>query len=260
MAEAQASGMQGRGPSARLIQKQPIRLRRPDNLRGRTRHFAVYVDPALGRDGQKDADFVLARCEADYARISVYFGGLKPGPFNVILFAHSTGAYHNTCGATDLFCDAQTQPANGPYSELQNIMEFVEVFEALQRKGWICGYSNGEGLSRVLAASIYPRALKDFATASLWLNSKRHNYVDHTYKSDGGLVPDGCSVLFLNWLHYQLRHPWQQIVAAGAPTLGQTYTKLTGRAAGFTRFRALIEAHFPASRQSTLATDNPFPL
>ena len=242
------------------MKSQPIRLKVPGNLRGRTRHFAVYVDPSLGPDGQIDADVVLATCEADYAKISSYFAGLKPGPFNVILLAQSGGAYHTTCAATDLFCDAHINPARGLYSELQNIMEFVEVFESEQRKGWDCGKSNGEGLSRVLAADIHPGELDGFAVAKDWLNSTRRNFVDHTYPTDGSWAANGCSVLFLMWLRHQLRYPWHRIVAAAAPTLGQTYTALTGNTDGFGRFKALIDHHFPAGRTSKLPTDNPFPL
>jgi hypothetical protein len=247
--------------SARLIQRQPIRLRRPENLRGRTRHFAVYVDPALGPDGVEDADVVLAKCEADYKQISKWFGGLEAGPFNVVLFHYPSGAYHNDCDGTDLFCDAQIKPAKGTYSEFLNVMEFVEVFEAKQDKGWDCGKSNGEALSRVLGTDIHPRELDGFATAHFWLDSTRRNYVDNTSSTDTGYVANGCSVLFLNWLHYQLKHPWQRIVAAGAPTLGQTYTKLTGKPDGFSRFKALIDSRFPAGHKSGLKkTDNPFPL
>jgi hypothetical protein len=246
--------------SAGLIRRQPIRLRRPRNLQGKTEHFAVYADPALGRVGVKNARVVLASCEADYARISQYFGGLKPGPFNVILFKQPGGAYHNTCASTDLFCDAPANPANKTYSEVLNIMEFVEVFESVHRKGWNCGSSNGEALSRVLATEAHPPVLVGFATAKDWLNSTRRNYVDHTLDSDTSSIATGCSALFLNWLHHQLRHPWQEIVAAGAPTLGRTYTTLTGKADGFSRFKALIDSHFPAGRHSGLTTDNPFPL
>jgi hypothetical protein len=246
--------------SARLIHRQPIRLRRPENLRGRTPHFAVYVDPALGPDGGRDADVVLEKCEADYATISTYFGGLKAGPFNVILFHYPSGAYHNDCDETDLFCDAPIRPAKGTYSEFLNVMEFVEVFEAKQDKGWDCGKSNGEALSRVLGADIHPRELDDFATAHFWLDSSRRNYVDKTSSTDLSYIANGCSVLFLNWLHHQLKHPWQRIVAAGAPTLGQTYTKLTGNTDGSRRFKALIDAHFAAGRKTRLKTDNPFPL
>jgi hypothetical protein len=255
-----AAGFHRTRSAARLIQRQPIRLRRPENLRGRTRHFAVYVDPALGPDGVKDADVVLEKCEADYAKISTYFGGIAAGPFNVILFHYPSGAYHNNCDATDLFCDAPIKPAKGTYSEFLNVMEFVEVFEAKQAKGWDCGKSNGEALSRVLGTDIHPRELDGFATAKFWLNSTRRNYVDKTSSSDTGSVANGCSVLFLNWLHHQLKHPWPQIVAAGAPTLGQTYTKLTGKTEGFSQFKAVIDSHFPAGRKSRLKTDNPFPL
>src|SRR5260370_32693676 len=122
---------------------QTIQLTVPGHLRGQRQHFAVYVDPALGADGQKDADVVLATCEADYARISGYFGGLSAGPFSVILFSNPNGAFHMTCAATDLFCDSTINPANGNYSEFLNIAEIVEVFKAVPRKGG--GFRNMHG-------------------------------------------------------------------------------------------------------------------
>jgi hypothetical protein len=246
--------------SARLTATKPGKLKVPGNLRGQTPHFAVYADPALGPDGKQDANVVLAECEADYARVSGYFGGLAAGPFSVILFSNPNGAYHMTCAATDLFCDAKTGPADGNYSEFLNIAEFVEVFEAVQKKGWDCGKSNGEGLSRVLATDPYPAELDGFATAQSWLDSRRPNYVDRTVSSDTNPAGNGCSVLFLNWLHFQLGYTWVQIVGAGAPTLGKTYTKLSGKTGGFKLFKALLDAHFPVGRPSGLVTDNPFPL
>src|ERR1700687_2665214 len=150
--------------------KTPTQLRGPRHLRAKTTHFAVYVDPALGTDGQKDADVVLASCEADYARISGYFGGLSAGAFSVILFSSPNGAFHMTCAATDLFCDATTGPANGNYSEFLNIAEFVEVFEAVQKQGWNCGKSHGDGLARVLGNDFYAAALDGFGAldTTLW--------------------------------------------------------------------------------------------
>jgi hypothetical protein len=246
--------------SIRPAPAQPINLKVPSNLRGQTPHFAIYADPALGTDGQKDADVVVAKCEADYATISGYFSGLTPGPFSVILFSNASGAYHMTCAATDLFCDAKTNPADGNYSEFLNIAEFVEVFQAVQAAGWNCGMSNGEGLSRVLATDAYPGELDGFATAPSWLDSDRPNYVDRNFSSDTDSVANGCSVLFLNWLHFQLKYSWQQITAAGAPSVGQTYTTLTGKTDGFNQFTALINSHFPTGHSSGLLTDNPFPL
>src|SRR5256885_16754318 len=102
----------------------PAELITPGNLQGQTQHFAVYVDPALGADGRQDAQGVLARCEADYATVSGYFDGLGAGPFSVILFSNPGGAYHMSCAATDLFCDAKSPP-DGDYSEFLNVAEFV---------------------------------------------------------------------------------------------------------------------------------------
>ena len=145
-------------------------------------------------------------------------------------------------------------------SEFLNVAELVEVFEAVQAKGWDCRKSNGEGLSRVLAADLYPAEVGGFATAHVWLDSRRPNYVDRTINSDVNPTANGCAVLFLNWLHFQHGHSWRRIVAAGAPTLGKTYTELTGRKDGFDRFRAMVDSRFPAGRPSRLAGDNPFPI
>ncbi|HSS62288.1 MAG TPA: hypothetical protein VLK30_12620 [Candidatus Limnocylindrales bacterium] len=238
----------------------PSQLISPANLAGRTAHFAVYVDPELGADGAQDAQGVLARCEADYATVAAHFGGIAAGPFNVILFSNPGGAYHFGCAAADLYCDTRTSPADPDYSEFLNVAEFVEVFEAMQARGWDCGASNGEGLSRVLATDAYPRKLDGFATASVWLDSVRRNYVDHTLGSDTDAAANGCSVLFLNWLRFQLNFTWQQIVGAAAPTLGQTYAALTRRNDGFSRFDALLGRRFPKGQPAGLTSDNPFPI
>jgi|SRR5438552_4874366 len=232
----------------------------PENLQGQTEHFSVYADPALGDDGRQDAQGVLDKCEGDYTTVFSYFGGLAAGPFNVILFSNSGGAYHMTCAATDLFCDARTNPPDGDYSEFLNVAEFVEVFEALQAGGWDCGRSNGEGLSRVLATDAYPGQLDGFATASSWLDSSRQDFVDRNDNSDTNPLANGCSVLFLNWLRFQLNFTWQQIVGAAAPTLAQTFNKLTGKNDGFQQFSSLLDSHFPKGGTSGLVTDNPFPL
>ena len=238
----------------------PSQLKVPANLQGQTQHFAVYVDPALGADGQLDAQGVLAGCEADYAQVAGYFGGISAGPFAVILFANPRGAFHMTCAATDLFCDAKTGPADGNFSEFLNIAEFVEVFEAVQARGWDCGKGNGEGLSRVLATDAYPAELHGFATAATWLDSARRDFIDRNFNGDTNPHANGCCVLYLNWLRFQLNFSWQQIVAAAAPTLGATYTHLTGKKDGFKQFSTLLAKHFPKGRPSGLTSDNPFPM
>lgn len=247
------------GMSAVSAAKDPTTLIAPANLAGRTEHFAVYVDPALSVSGQADAAGVLKSCEKDYLAVAGYFG-IDAGPFKVVLFANPGGAYHDNCAATDLFCDAKTSPPNPDYSEFLNVAEFVEVFEAVQGAGWDCGASNGEGLSRVLAADAYPQQLDGFATAAAWLDSSRADFIDRNEASDTNSEANGCSVLFLNWLRFQLNLSWAQIVAAGAPTLGETYAKLTGSNDGKAQFEKVINQHFPKGSPSNLTTDNPFPL
>jgi hypothetical protein len=59
---------------------------------------------------------------------------------------------------------------------------------------------------------------------------------------------------------FQLKFSWEQIIQAGAPTLDQTYSNLTGRNDGWATFKALIDEKFPPGRPSGVTTDNPFPL
>ena len=151
-------------------------------------------------------------------------------------------------------------PLEPSFSAFLNVAEFVEVFSAVQGKGWDCGRVNGEGLSRVLATSLYPGELGGFATGASWLDSSRPNFVDNNGATDTDPISNGCAVLFLNYLAVQLKFTWNQIVAAAAPTLGQTYTRLTTKQDGFTQFSSLLEANFPAGRPSGITGDNPFPL
>jgi len=109
---------------------------------------------------------------------------------------------------------------------------------------------------------LYPTALDGFASAATWLNtSGRPDYVTVTEQTDRNYVSIGCATLFLNFLRHQLRFSWQQIVRAATPTLAQTYTNLTGRTDGLTRFKALLQTYYPEGTPVTLgATDNVFPL
>ena len=233
----------------------------PAVLRGSTPHFNVYYDPSLGSDGATIADGVLVSCENEYAKLQTYFTGVAPASFNIILAAGIGGAYHYGCGATDLYCDAQTGPPNIDHSRMLVVAEEVEVFSAQQGAGWNCGASNGEGLSRVLATLMYPAQLDGFNSAASWLDtSDRPDFVDTNDPTDRNYVSIGCSVLFLNWLRYELKYGWEAIVGAGASTLSGTYTKLTGQSDGWTRFSTQLAARYPVGTPSGLADDNSFPL
>jgi hypothetical protein len=228
----------------------------------------VSYDPSLGANGQAIADGVLASCENEYNVLSFLFGGITPGPFNIIIAPLDPsgqgqgGAYHYGCGATDLYCDAKTGPSMDiDYTHMLVVAEEVEVFSAAQGIGWDCGASNGEGLSRVLATLLYPAELDGYTSAAAWLDTPdRPDFINVNDPTDRNYVSIGCSVLFLNYLHYQLDFQWQEIVQAGAPTLAQTYTKLTGQPDGLTPFKALLQAFYPVGTPSGVTSDNVFPL
>jgi hypothetical protein len=230
----------------------------------------VYYDPALGADGQSCADGVLATGETDYGQISAWFGGIDSLalPVNVIVAALDPsgqgggGAYHYGCTGVDLYCDLKSVPGlDISYTRMLLVAELVEVFEGTQNVGWDCGASNGEGLSRVLSTALYPAELNGYTTAAAWLDTPdRPDWVNNNNPTDQDPVSIGCTVLFLNYLNTQLGFGWDQIVQAGAPTLAQTYTNLTGQPDGWTPFRQQLDNNFPLGVPSGVTTDNPYPL
>jgi hypothetical protein len=233
-----------------------------------TPHFKVSVDPGLGQAGTAIADALLQTCEQDFATLQGYFGGITPKsmPFHLIVTSGSQGASHATCAATALSIGAHSGPL--PFMRSLVIAEEDEVFEHNFGHGWNCGFSNGEGLSRVLANDMVPGVEPPgFVSPPVWLDGPsditgilREDWVNQTDTTDTNYYSIGCSVLFLNWLRFQLKFTWTQIIAAGAPTLAETYKNLTGENDGWVTFKALIDDKFPPSKPSNVTTDNPFPL
>ena len=231
----------------------------PYTSRGSTANFDVYYDNSLGINGQTLADAVLANCEWDFAQLQGWFGGVAAGRFSVYIDPGSFGAYHANCTATEIHCAASG--TDGALVNMLNVAEVDEVIMANQGAGWGCGFSAGEGLSRVLATQRYPASLDGFASASTWLNSSRPDWVTQTETTDRNYVSIGCATLFLNYLRYQLHFSLARIVEAGGTTLQQTYQRLTGSADAFGPFSALLQRHFPVGTPVTLTgSDNPFPL
>jgi hypothetical protein len=234
----------------------------PYTFRSKTQNFEVYYDSRLGNLGVTLADGLLESCETDYNTIAGYFG-IEPGdlPFRIHIDPGGFRAYHKYCATTDVHCCVtQTTTVNGVCMLV--VAEVVEVFSDAQAGGWDCGNSNGEGLSRVLAADIYPEELNGYASADRWLNSDRQDFVNNTYDSDEEPVPIGCATLFLNWLRHDLGYTWKEIVGAGAPTLGETYAQLKNRTEdgsdGWKHFRERVDGIFPPGTEAQLSNDNPF--
>ena len=230
---------------------------------GSTAHFDVSYVTALGNEGADLANAILQNCERDYTTLQQNFGGLTPErlPFVVQITEDSTGASHSSCMGTDISVGGKSA-ANVDFIRSLLVAEADEVFMANFGHGWDCGASNGEGLSRVLANDIYKGAEPaDFVSSDVWLSlDPRPNYVDHTEPSDTDYNSIGCSVLFLNWLRFQLNYTWTEIVAAGTATLAGTYKNLTGKSTAWKDFETVINSHFPSGQQYNTGTDNPFPL
>ncbi|HVB07433.1 MAG TPA: hypothetical protein VNF00_00680 [Candidatus Acidoferrales bacterium] len=163
----------------RVAAPPPSGFDRAVTLEGGTQHFQAYFQTGFA-NGPAIAQGVLMTCEKDYDSILGFFSGLVPPtfPMNIIVAPGIGGAYHYGCAAVDLYCDGDASA--GPdidHTRYLVIAEEVEVFEAAQNKGWNCGASNGEGLSRVLATELYPAELDGFFTAASWLDSNRPDWV-----------------------------------------------------------------------------------
>lgn len=151
------------------------------------------------------------------------------------------GAFHYTCNDTVLFVDADTKLGPG-----FNAAEMVEVYEAAINNSWDCNFANGESLSRALATELHPplERLGMTDNAVEWFSKGAYDYVSTNLESDLDHEANGCGTLFLEYLHDGLGYDWKSIIANGADTLAETYSKLTGSdpTAAFPRF---IEALQP---------------
>ena len=228
-------------------------------LQGSTANFDVAYDTTLGSNGPNLAQAVLANCESDLSKLEGFFGIANPGRYSIFIDPGSFGAYHASCPAREIHCAAFTG-MSGDLENFLNCAEVDEVFMAAQNAGWNCSASAGEGLSRVLATELHPASLGQFATASIWLNSSRPDWVSQTEGTDRDHVSIGCATLFINYLRHQLRFTLPQIVQAGGTTLQQTYERLTGSTNAFGPFAALLAAYFPPGIPVNLVGDNPFPI
>jgi hypothetical protein len=230
---------------------------------GNTAHFNVFYQSNLGQQGADLAQAILLNCERDFASLQQIFGGLTPQrmPFVVKITSGSGGASHLGCLGTTISVGGNTDGGVDFIRSLL-VMEADEVFMANFGHGWNCAASPGEGLSRVIANDLYKGVEPgDFISANQWLNLEdRINYVDRADPTDINYDSIGCSVLFLNWLRFQLNHSWADIVAAGGATLANTYKNLTGRASAWADFTAFLNAHFSGSQWYDLDSDNPFPV
>ena len=197
----------------------------------------VYVDPTLGNQALQNAQDLLAAADRVVQRNNSIFA-ITGGPVDVIVFALN-GQTDGTGGADHDGCDFTTGNAIEVDTSYGNSTRVIALFEAelseCAMNGQLCGYSNGEALSRWCAAVVGSNALTDFATAPQWAQDGMPNWVDQTEHTDQDADSTGCGMAFLSWLISQghaLSVIAQTMVKLGDNgTLAQLYGQVTGGAA-----------------------------
>jgi hypothetical protein len=194
----------------------------------------VYVDSALAKPGQKNAQDLLADADR-VVRANDQFFGASAGSVNVIVFALG-GATDGTGGVDYMGCDYVVGNNIEVCAAFGNSMRVSALFEAelseCNMGGNLCGVSTGEALSRWCAASVSKNALADFATAPTWFNDGAPDFVSKTDPTDRGADSTGCGMAFISWLLSQniaLGAVARGLVALGA---GGTFAKLYGALTG----------------------------
>lgn len=232
----------------------------------------LYYDPALGNAGLQVAQAVLPMLDGLFAGDDAMFGVAgKAG--NILLAAlpdqngvpqtdGSTGAFHAGCafnddspGGSDWYEDIALGDPEMTLGLIQ--AEVSESYMGLQNRGWDCGGSNGEALSRVLAEAVSggPNgSLRDYTTGPAWAQAGFPDFIDTNAGTDRDPVSTGCGVVYLYWMLSQ-GHMLNQIVLAGCPdgTLASNYQTLTGLATAWNDFLVAVNA-----LPNGITGDNPF--
>jgi hypothetical protein len=240
-----------------------VRLDYPATQVGVTGNVTVLYDPALGPQGLALAKQMLNAVTSPYNDMQNFFG-IAGGAVQVIIAPlsgnndGSGGAYHYGCdfaSGSDLYVDATFANTTVDPLELEvalYVAELSESFMGPQGKGWGCGSSNGEGLSRFCAERETPwNTLADYATVPTWASAGFPDWVTQTEQTDQDAVSTGCSVAYLYWMG-SLGFTVPQIVQAGGNTLAANYQTLTGKASAYPDLVAAMRA-LPA-----ITTDKPF--
>jgi hypothetical protein len=226
-----------------------------------TSGVTVYVDESLGPQGTQNAQSLLSDADSVVAQNNAFFG-ITGGPVDVIVYAIG-GATDGTGGADHGGCDFTTGNAIEVDASFGSPNRVIGLFEAELSEccmnGNLCGYSNGEALSRWCAAVVSSNALSDFATAPTWAQDGMPDWVDQTEHTDQDADSIGCGMAFISWLLSQGHHLSeiaQAMVALGdSGTLAALYAQLTGDAASnaWSKFQAAV-----AALPGGITNDDPF--
>jgi hypothetical protein len=234
----------------------------PSTEVGSAGNVTVYYQTSLGTSGETLANALLGRVTGPYGDMEQLFG-VSGGSVTVVVASltgnndGTGGAYHYGCnfasGGT-LYLDATFALPNAIDVELSlYVAELSECFMGAESKGWNCGYSNGEGLSRFCAeVDTAPGAFPSWGiTGPSWVSAAYPDWVSSTEQTDRNYASTGCAVLYLYWM-VSLGHSRRDIIAAGGATLADNYSSITGKNTAYADLKAAVEA-------LNVTSDNPFP-
>ena len=224
------------------------------------------------------AQALQSAVERDFAKMAAWFNinaGFGPSNRVKVLIDTASIARNNNYHAdgTSLititpFNDKPDNSMSANATRALFVAELVEISMSYNNQGraisWNPSGSNGEGVSRLCAATLYPDAYynSDYLEGpyvNSWLGSAtRRDWVGTTKSSDSNVDSYGCAILFLYFLHTQLGHPIQSIIQAGGDTLERTYQNLTGNSGGYNAMLQILSPLFPSNSWPGLQTDNPF--
>jgi len=240
----------------------PMGLDYPVTQVGVAGSITVYYDPSLGSQGQALAQQMLNAVSGPYNDMQADFG-VAGGATSVVIAPlsgkndGSGGAYHYGCDFTSggvLYLDATFASTTVNPLNLEvalYVAELSEAFMGTQGKGWGCGFSNGEALSRFLAEQETPDGtLNAFMTGPAWEAAGCPDWISKTENTDRDSVSTGCGMVYLYWMR-SLGFTIPQITQAGGATLAANYKTLTGKTSAFTDLIAGLAG-------VTITSDDPF--
>ena len=242
------------------VRRRPLRLRDDGRSDGAGRPSTT--PPHWPASVRHCANGVAARLPLALAQMQAWWPGVAIPSCPVLISPLSPssdgtgGAYHYGCAATDLYCDCCTLD-NGLTTLGLYLAELSEVYQATQARGWDCGASNGEALSRVQASYLRGHALDGYQTFPAWLDGDRPNWIDRSEPTDQDAVSTGCAAGFIWWL-VSIGYSLPDIAAAGGTTLAETADRLGIGAMPWATFRDQCQQRWPLGQPSGVTVDNPW--
>jgi hypothetical protein len=255
---------------------------------GITAHYEISYESSLSKaDGLDRANALLATCEADFALMKSWFGGIElefDYPIPVLIDNASGGASWDDPSELQVafgWSPAVTiRPGSGTSVDVIRyllVSEITEMFMATLKNGWFEPTSlfhgadegsKGEGLSRFLgiqfqlanAGPVGRAAPSGFAVTNLWLNSPRPDYVNDNPDDIHPDIITGCTTLFLFYLRDELGITVDSLIAAGGSTLADVYRNLRLPFDGWTTFRNLVNDHYPQGFSYNPLGESVFPV